>query len=83
LNAERFQNPKPKAPKHQSAKTPKRQNSKSKQKSREILSTLTEFLDLLRVSANPLIPPELSLEEITNAKGILTQWNCSQEFQPL
>jgi hypothetical protein len=62
---------------------PKCQNPKSEQKSRELLSTLTEFLDLLRISANPLIPPELSPEEITNAKGILTQWNCSQEFQPL
>jgi hypothetical protein len=45
--------------------------------------TLTEFLDLLRVSANPLVPPELFPEEIANAKGILPQWNCSQEFQPL
>jgi hypothetical protein len=62
---------------------PKRQNPKSEQKSHELLSTLTEFLDLLRVFANPLVPPELSLEEIANTKGILTQWNCSQEFQPL
>jgi hypothetical protein len=59
-------------PKRQSTKTSKRQNPKFEQKSRELLSTLTEFLDLLRVSANPLVPPELSPEEITNAKGILT-----------
>jgi hypothetical protein len=45
--------------------------------------TLTEFLDLLRVYANPLVPPELSPKEIVNAKGILTQWNYSQEFQLL
>ncbi len=47
------------------------------QKSRELLLTLTKFLDLLRVSTNPLVPPELSPEEIANVKGILTQWNCS------
>jgi hypothetical protein len=70
-------------PKRQSAKAPKHQNPKSKQKSRELLSTLTEFLDLLCVSANLLVPHEFSPEEIANAKGILTQWNCSQEFQPL
>jgi hypothetical protein len=49
----------------------------------KISLTLTEFLDLLRVSANPLVPPELSPKEIANAKGILTQWNYSQQFQPL
>jgi hypothetical protein len=57
---------------------PKCQNPKSEQKSCELLSTLTEFLDLLRVFANLFVPPELSPEEIANAKGILTQWNCSQ-----
>jgi len=51
---------------------PKRQNPKSEQKSRELLSTLIEFLDLLHISANPLVPPKLSPEEIVNAKGILT-----------
>ncbi len=30
------------------------------QKFRELLLTLTKFLDLLRVSANPLVLPELS-----------------------
>ncbi len=60
---------------------PKRQNPKYEQKSRELLSTLTEFLDLLRIYANPLVPHELFPEEIANAQGILTQWNCSQEFQ--
>jgi hypothetical protein len=72
LNAERFQKLKPKVPKRQSAKMPKRQNPKSEQKSRELLSTLIEFLDLLHISANPLVPPKLSPEEIVNAKGILT-----------